>query len=372
MDPAERLAALLAGELDAHERAELEAQLARDPRLREQLAALERADEALGELTSPEPPAGFDERVHARLDDELEQVLGAAPEGLPAAQVAAAAATAAADEQPGYPEDELARQRERRAAPRWLLATSAAAAALVVVAGGGVLLSDQLRSGDDELADGDAATTFSTAEDAVPESADEAMAGEPPRIVAEDRELDDAALSALVEGPDAIALADPDLDANAAADLRTRNLAALGLAASEAEEAETPDDADAPAADDTGDTDAPSTGDTDAPSTGDTDAPDSEVDADDALERGAPDLQALRTDGPVGEAEVEAIARCLQVLLPDSPTAIPTYAELGTYEGEEVVALGLVDRDPTDGSLSRHELWILSRDDCEIRHISQG
>lgn len=79
MEPLERLTAWLAGDLDPVEAGELAAALAQDPVLREQLAALQRADAALANLEPTAEPAGFAERLDARLADELATQLRPAP-----------------------------------------------------------------------------------------------------------------------------------------------------------------------------------------------------------------------------------------------------------------------------------------------------
>jgi hypothetical protein len=79
----------------------------------------------------------------------------------------------------------------------------------------------------------------------------------------------------------------------------------------------------------------------------------------------------LRTEGVVTEDDLTDVARCLEVVLGDSPDAIPTYAELGTRDGDEVVAIGLVTRDPATDTFARRELWLLDRTTCDVRHIVQ-
>lgn len=328
MDHSERLADYLAGELDADERVALEAMLARDAALRAELDALRRADAALAELSTPVPSAGFDARLDARLDRELDAVLGDAAAGAPGASPV---------------RDELAAHRARRQPPRWAVATSGVAAGLVILAGAGLAISNVLTADDaDETAgalqtfDADAPTELAEAESAAP-------LAEGPLLVAGERELDDATVGEiLVGGPELTGFpADPEI----AGGLRDAFAAAFGVApADEAPAEEAPDD-DAAAADDRAD------------------APPG-PEADGAAE--------LRIDGEVAEAGFRDVARCLGVLLADSPHALPVYAELGVRDGEPVVALGLVDEDPTTSTFARQEVWVLARSSCEVRFVAQG
>jgi len=99
--------------------------------------------------------------------------------------------------------------------------------------------------------------------------------------------------------------------------------------------------------------------------------------AEDADEQPAPDAETmappaeLQRIGDVDDALLADVARCLEVLLADSPAAVPTYAEALTLDGEAVIALGLVSEDPATGAFSRRELWVMSRDGCEVRSFSQ-
>lgn len=175
MNPAERLADYLAGSLDADARAALEAELARDDALRAQLAAMRRADAALAALTSPAPPAGFEERLAAAIGTELARTLadGADVDG--------------DDATPDSPDsgggtDELARRRarrEHRAAPRWAPRIAGVAAGVVVLAGAGLMASNipWAGGGDAGSGAGFAMTTMaeSSLNDATAGSADTAL-----------------------------------------------------------------------------------------------------------------------------------------------------------------------------------------------------
>lgn len=342
MDPVERLASYLADELDPDEHAAVEAALARDPGLRSQLADLRHADEALERLPGPTPPPGFDARLDARLDRELTELLGPAPrsETVAASAGATAADRIAADE--ATRRDELAARRDRRPLPRWVAVTSAAAAAVVVLAGGGVLLRGVVVSPDDDAALD--APALLESDDVAPldvpaEQAEDALPspGDGPVVVARDRDLDEEGLTALLEDRVAFALAEHVLAPAAALRLRTPYLDVYQVHDLErpAEEERRAEDTDAP------------------------------VEAED----GEP--VPLRAEGPVTEDDLDAVARCLTVIMAGSPDAIPVYAELAAYEGQAVVLAGLVTEDPATGAFTRRELWVLSRDGCEIQLITQ-
>lgn len=81
----ERLSAYLAGELDGTDAAELELRLARDPDLAAELEDMRALLEGLARLDDVEPPAGFADRLEARLAQE--RAGGAAPASLDVARV---------------------------------------------------------------------------------------------------------------------------------------------------------------------------------------------------------------------------------------------------------------------------------------------
>jgi hypothetical protein len=342
VDHVERLADYLAGELAADEQAAFEAQLARDPALRSQLDAVRRADASLDRLASPNPPEGFEARLDARLDRELPAILDL----MTSTETETAAST---------PVDELAERRARRTPPRWLLAASGAAAALVVVAGGGLAIRGMLGPGADETADGASLTqTFGLdADDAPAEDAESLVeAADGPLIVATGRELDNDTADMLVEDDLALGLADRGLDPVGAAATRSSFLDVFlgGAPAQETDPLEAPAD--------------------DADDAVGADAPDSD-ERDDMTFAIDPTDPRLRIEGAVTDDDLADVARCLDVVLRDSPDAIPTYAEIGTRDGDEVVALGLVTSDPATGTFARRELWVLDRATCDVRHIVQ-
>jgi len=79
VEPTDRLAAYLAGELTPDEQRLLEAELARDSGLRGTLDAMRRADDALSRMESPVPPEGFEDRTFAIVDAELSRILSSSP-----------------------------------------------------------------------------------------------------------------------------------------------------------------------------------------------------------------------------------------------------------------------------------------------------
>lgn len=311
MDPAEQLADYLAGELDADETAAVEAELARDPRLRAQLEAVRRADAALAHLESPPLPDGFEARLRAAVDTELRNQLGEVP--------AVHAVT-----------DELGERRTRRRS--WVPALAGAAAGVAILAGA-VLAITNLPAADDEaeVALDAPAEDADVAEEAEPEAMaePEEAAVEGPVIVASNRELGADDADALLDTSELQQLADRRLSVTAGTDV-----ARLWRGALRAE-------ADGEAADDA----AP------APA--------------------EPDLRVF-SEGPVDPADRADIDRCLGELeIADEP-AIPAYIELVRFEGEPALAYGFVTRDPATSTFTRSEVWVVSRDDCQVLRFSQN
>jgi negative regulator of sigma E activity len=170
VETGERLAAYLSGDLDADERQALEAELARDARLRSQLERIQAADAALLALPEVTPRAGFSERLHAAVAAEVEQQLG----------------------------DELAARRERRQR-RWMPIAGAAAAGLVFVAAGVGIVTGL--GGDDtggDMADGGAESAVTML---APENGGRVAGDLTPVIVAFDRTLGADDLAALAADP---------------------------------------------------------------------------------------------------------------------------------------------------------------------------
>jgi negative regulator of sigma E activity len=348
---AERLAAYLAGELDADETAALEAALARDTGLRAQLTAMRRADEVLAALPRTELPEGFERRLHAAVDAELaaqrHAATGAATDG---AATEEARTTRRADE--------LASRRERRGWS-WLPAFAGAAAAVAVL-GAVVIGLGPLGAGDD-TADTMMTLDADDADGAEEEMATEALPGpgEAPTIVAADRDLDEALADELLASVELQAVADQALGADPGRSIATAWGEALRLAV--------------PGSFEMGTTAAPDAMEDDGEADEDTDTgadPGEEVAGTHEQRTFGP--VRLLADGALEEEDGAAVTRCLDEVLAGGVDAIPAYVELATFGGEEVVVLGLVTFDPAKGGFTRPEVWILDRVDCQVRRFSQG
>jgi hypothetical protein len=348
---AERLAAYLAGELDADEAAALAAAIARDPRLRAELDAMQRADAALGSLPPTDLPAGFESRLRATLDTELSAILH--PHGAERSTSAGATAgTAAAEDTTSHRwTDQLAARRARRTRS-WVPAFAGAAATVAAIAVVGVGIG-VLGGGDDtDDVAGDMEMTLD-ADDA--DGSEEAgmMAapgpGEGPTVIAQGRDLDDDLADELLASIELQAVTDLALDADQGLSLGAGWRDALASFST----------ADA-------DTDAVDT---------DEDAPRMETDEDVAtFDRTFADDVAVRlfADTPPSGEDLAAADRCLAEVLAAGPEAIPVYLELATYQGEESVVVGLVTFDPATEAYTRPEVWVLAREDCQVRRFSQG
>jgi hypothetical protein len=311
VDP-ERLAAYVAGGLDADERAEIEAQLARDPALRAEAARLERVEEALAALPPAAPAPGFEDRLRDHVAPVLDEVLADEESVDPHLWVAAG--------------DELA---ARRRGGRWMPAVMGAAAAVVLLGVAGVAL--QGLSGDDtaDVAMDDTGET---------ESAELHATGQDgPTVLATDRDVDAEELDELVREDGLAQLRDQGLgleDGSRVAGDYTTQLQA-GVAA------------------DRGVTGGLS-------STEDAPAPESDA---------ADDAEAPAEDG---EAVDEVTARCLDVLLDGAgdPAPIPAYVELLRFEGQPAIAYALLT--PGGGTAyDRVEIWVVDRGDCQVLQLRQ-
>jgi negative regulator of sigma E activity len=346
---AERLAAYLAGELDADETVALEATLARDAGLRAQLTAMRHADEALAALAPTELPEGFERRLRAAVDIELAAQLqpAHAADDAPATHRRATSRS-----------DELAARRERRGWS-WLPAFAGAAAAVAVLAAVVVGLGPLGGAGDD------AADTMMTLEADDADGAEEEMAaealpgpGEAPTLVVGDRDLDEASADELLASIELQAVADQALAADTGRTIATAWGDALRLAV--------------PGGFEAGATAAPgTTSQDDAEMADDTDTDTDEPPAGTPEQRIAGPVRLL-ADGALEEEDGEAVTRCLDEVLAGGVDAIPAYVELASFEGEAVVVLGLVTFAPATGGFTRPEVWILDRADCQVRRFSQG
>jgi negative regulator of sigma E activity len=303
----ERLADYLAGELSPDEQAALEAQLAGDAALRRRLHRMREADEALSQLSSPAPRAGFEQRLQDALRGELER-----------ATVSSGAAQPTADAP-----DELAARRTRRALPSWPVALGGAAAAVALLAVVGIGVS-QLTGTDDEA-------EVALDADEAPEALEAETGG--PVLLAGDRAVGDEELEALFDDPRLAGLADRGMPPEEGARL------------AEAFRAHFADDETMRMS-----------------ATASADVPRAE----------ATDDAAVEADEPAVGADLDADARadmrrCLATLLDEGDRVVPAYAEAATYQGEEVVLFGLVAPGADGQRYERIELWVLEREDCQVR-----
>lgn len=355
MDTPDRLAAYLAGDLDPADASAFEEELARDPALRAQLAAMRRADGALLALRSPQAPDGFEERLRAALQPVLADELGNAgvPEEAPTSTGTF---------------DELASRRAERdqRRGRWLPAVAgvAAAAAAVVVIGNVVEFG-----GDDADMDTGDSGVETMADDAEMESFDETEgddaedAGAPPppdgpTVVSSERALGEQDLEALLAAPELEGVTAQGYGSDEGTVIADGWSLALGA---------DPAQDDAMADDEAADDEA----------AGDTAEEGTESDADgSSAAEAVPESAPMQTRGsaPLSEDDEATVARCLNYLMEgeDAPDAIPAYVELATYDGDDVLVFGFVTEDPSTGAYTRTELWVVGRDDCEPRYLRQG
>lgn len=345
MEPADRLAAFLADELSADERQALEAELARDAHLRAQLEAIRRADTALGGLAPTALPDGARARLLAALEPTLDTQLG---------RPAHAAA------------DELAVRRRTGSRRSRLAAVGGIAAAVAAVAVLGPTLGG-LGGGDDAARparDEDAATVESFAADDGRESAGDAAAGRfppvGPTLLGSGRSIDEAAATELLATGEVEAVVAQGLSPDDASSLGAAWADAFGVDAARRSDLNDLGAATGEAAEGADEQEAPDTEATQGGGRSDDEAADGSSPA--------ADLQIL---GDVDAAAREEVARCLETLLDAGGVVVPTLAELVTFAGEPAIAYALVGVAP-DGTVSRPEVWVLSREDCETRYLRQG
>ena len=323
METGARLAAYLSGDLDPEEHTAVEAELARDPALRDRLERIRAADRALADLPEPELPDGAQDRLHRAVERELDSLLG----------------------------DELAARRARRGLSPWVPA--AAAAALVVVVGGGIALTGGMSGSE---SDTDAAVMAEDAPDSpldgageATESADggAATAQVGPRVVDRGRTLDERALRQLASDPDVLDALGPaavdDPMTTAAGHVR-----ALGA-----------------------DPDAYFDGAQGQLEAGEASEPAGDA-GEDAATTSRTTVPSIVTRGDVSDADRADVTRCLPVLQEAaSSPVVPLYAELGTdADGDEVVAYAALAPDD-DGDYQRVEVWLLDRSSCSVRTFMQ-
>jgi len=339
VDPAERLASYLAGELAADEHAAVEAELAHDPALRAQLEALQRADAALAGLSSPQPPAGFEDRLTAAVEAVLAETVRGAH--------------ATADAELNDSRDELAARRDRDRRWSWKPAFAGAAAAVVLLVAG-IAISGL--GGDDEGVVGEVALDAPAEEpDAtmeMDEDAGEAPVEDGPLVVVSGREVDEEAVDALLSAPAVSELARRGLGDVEGAQVAVGWQAALGATALLDEnpvELRADEGADAAQPEEEG------------------------AIADDSPQASIPPSaeRRLAEDRVPTADDDRALTRCLDDLLTAESRAIPTYVEFVSYDDEKAIVFGLVTLDPTSGAYTRTEAWVLRRDDCRMLRFSQ-
>lgn len=387
MEPADRLTAYVAGELSADERLALEAELARDAGLRADLAALQRADEALRGEAATELPAGARDRLLAALEPTLAAELGdrigledradatdrAEDGATPASDLRGASWSAA-----GAPAtDELAARRRAANRRSWITGLGGVAAAIAAIAIIGPTIGGL--GGASDSAGGDAVTTMdaeSGGEAADAPAADEgaATSASPvgPTLLGSARTLDeDAAAELLTAG---------ELQAVVAQQLSVDDGLALGSSWALAFGVEPQPYAATDMLDATADDGEEAAADADVATEGRLEAEDDAATAESRAHRqvpspdaarelgGAADLQLL---GDVDEDARADVSRCLDTVLAAGGVVVPALAELVTFGGEPAIAYALVGVAP-DQTLTRPEVWVLARESCETRYLRQG
>lgn len=340
MDTGEQLAAYLSDDLDAAQRQQVEAALARDPQLRARLEAIRRTDEALADLPGVGPSPAFVRRLHAAVNEEVgRQHLQ---------RFRPPQSTARAHRSRGGHRGDGRTGRQRP----WVGA-AAAAAVLIAVAGVGVIVSDGLRQGDGALETVQGTSGAATTTEGVATlEADAAEDG--PVVVAAGRDLASTDLAELAEREFFDRVTSRRLSASEAAQVAGRYRAAFGVNGPD-----TGTDADraAAAAQDDGRAASGESAGVEAAPEG---AAPGEV---------PPGGATLQVQGDVAASDLAAVRACLPLLLDQD--GIPVYAELGSYDGEPAVLYGLVSEQPDGNTFARAELWIVDRDTCTVRQFEQ-
>lgn len=363
MEPAERLAAYLAGDLSADERQALEADLARDAQLRADLEAVRRADGALAAQPPTALPDGARDRLLAALEPTLAAELG--PDR---------GATAATDQ--------LAARRRATARRSWITAVGGIAAAVAAVAILGPVVGG-LTGGADSAApasEGAGEAMLESDVDGAEEDAASTLAAPVgPTLLGSDRAIDEEGAAELLTAGEVEAVVAQGLSPDEARTLGDAWAQAFVSDTADADQgalfgAERADDeaagGDGESAEAVPDADLETATDTVTDGGAAEEGPTEEAEAPTsaAVPSVVADLQIL---GDVDAAAREDVARCLDELLDPSTLAVPVLAELVTFQGEPAVAFALVTPD-ADGSIARREVWVLSRENCETRYLRQG
>ncbi|MBW3577257.1 MAG: zf-HC2 domain-containing protein [Actinobacteria bacterium] len=311
METGERLSAYLAGELDADERAAVEADLARDPALRDTVERIRRAERALNSMGEVTPPPGF--------ADHLREVV---------------AAEVARQRTHG---DELAAAR-RRHAPWRTLGVAAAAASLIVVVGVGA--GWLLRGGADRA----------------PEQAAPVGEGHPALdvpVIETRNDYSDLELQRLAVNVDIRAVIPPGLGADEAAAYADRLQAQLtGVEGQQA--------AQSMSAENHADTAAEK---------------ERQGIGDQVPHAGAQQAVPVPADDPLRQrvgAAADDVRRCLPEILQSARTpVVPVYIEVARYRGEPAIVYAFAAEDPNAATYRRVEAWAVARSDCQVLSFSQ-
>jgi anti-sigma factor RsiW len=356
VEPAERLTAYLAGDLSADEREAFEAELARDADLRADVEAARRADVALAAQPPTPLPDGARDRLLAALEPTLTAELGPRPD-----------ATAVTDE--------LAARRTATARRSWITAVGGIAAAVAAVAVIGPALGG-LGAGDIAETDVASDAMLESTEDGGEDAAGSAPAVPVgPTLLGSDRAIDEEGAAGLLRAGEVEAVVAQGLTPDEAQALGDAWAQAFGADAGRLRSLEDGGTAFDATAESGGESAAADGAEEASPAEAANDGAAVEEDleeeraaASDAVPSVVADLQIL---GDVDEAAREDVARCLGQVLGPSTLAVPVFAELVTFEGEPAVAFALVTPDP-DGDVTRREVWVLAREDCQMLYWQQG
>ncbi len=375
MDPLDRLAAYLDGDLDRDEHAAVEAELAADVELRAQLEALRRAEAALSGVDGAELPEGFETRLRTRLDEELAARYERDERSVPAAsrargddELAGRRSGAAPSRRSGATPSHRSGATSRRGrAPNWgAIAGFAAALAVValvgvnVVSGGflggqdGMEADSGAESAEDAPAqDGGAETMADGEQEATEESEIQAAPPDGPRVRDDDRELDPEDVDGLLAAPALERVAGRGLSAGAGQDLAARFRDALiGRPAAGSGNEDAGRDLDAGQGEAESEQGEATEGRMEDDAGGD-----------------APSSAAELRGGPLAGEDRAHVSRRLHGLLDAEPDALPALVELATFEGEPAIVYGLVTRQ--DDAYTRPEVWIVAREDCQELRFEQ-
>lgn len=310
VDDLERLTGYLDGSLTPDEQAAMEARIADDADLRALLAALARADHALGELVPTPLPEGARERLDGALAAAFDELL---PPHQPVqdhqrveADDASLEPTTA--EAAGRTVDELSRRRHTGRRSRLVPVTAGVAAGVVLLAGGIAGLSQLSPGTDDRVAMQADSVEESAPEDAAALSgADDGLAAELPVVMDAGRAVDAEEQPELLDDPGLLSLAQRGLSMEDGGELAAQV-----------------------------------------------------------------QQRVFGADGATSAALPDELRRCLGELLDPGEQAIPVAIELVTLDGGDAAVFGLLTLDPDSGAFSRIEAWTLSLESCQVLRFDQS